>query len=461
MTNRVFRGCDAKIYMHDIEIGYCKEVSVSYESPVEPYYGIENPNMIPVTSIDQFGLVKIEGSLKRAWLNIYYLRLLFGGDVPTIPNAEFDLRIFASSDTGSPALYLYNCRFTKGSISIPASGWIEESYDFMAFSATTAEASPPAPSAYIYVGLMTGDSGYSKGGITKLNIDPFSKISTLLFATGEMNAESVAISGSYLYAGLRLSPNGKIVKVDLNTFTQVGTLTLSSGANVRDLLVDGTYLYAALGTSPAKIVKIDLNTFTEVSTLTLLTGENDARALTKAEDGFLYVGIGLPTPPNLGKIAKINLSSFTRVSVLTLDTYERMPYSLTSQGHYLYVGLRQVSGYPARIIKIDLSTFTKVSTLNVSGVSSDLVWDVVIKDNYLYASRIYYISKVDLTTFTWVDSCYTTGISTGGGLLIIGNNLYEAQSYVHQVSKIDLLTFTLTASLALGVYDENFSGITS
>lgn len=140
MSTKVFKGWEAKIYVHDVhdlEIGTCKNVNVEYSSSIDPYYEIENPNMIPITSVDQLGLIEISGSLQKAWVNIYYLRLLFGGDSLTIPNFEFDLRLVSSTSFGSPILYLYQCRFKKGSINISQNGWIEENYDFIAFSAST------------------------------------------------------------------------------------------------------------------------------------------------------------------------------------------------------------------------------------------------------------------------------------------------------------------------------------
>jgi hypothetical protein len=141
MSTRVFKGWQAKIYIHDLEIGSCKSVNVEYSSPVEPYYELENPNMVQVTSVDQFGLIDISGSITKAWMNIYYLKLLIGGvggAQLTVPNFEFDMRLFASPlDGNSPVLYLYQCRFKKGTINIPANGWIEESFDFIANSAGT------------------------------------------------------------------------------------------------------------------------------------------------------------------------------------------------------------------------------------------------------------------------------------------------------------------------------------
>jgi hypothetical protein len=143
MPTKIFKGWQAKIFIQGLEIGCCKNVTVNYDSPIEPYYEIENPNMVPITSIDQLGLVAISGTITRAWVNTYYLKLLFGGVVPVIPNTEFDLVLQASNEIGDPMLYLYQCRFTKGTINIPASGWLEESYDFIAMSAHTSEVPLP------------------------------------------------------------------------------------------------------------------------------------------------------------------------------------------------------------------------------------------------------------------------------------------------------------------------------
>lgn len=145
MSTRVFKGWQAKIFIHDLEIMDCKSVSVEYNSPVEPYYSIEDPNMLPIILVDQLGLVDVSGTISKAWANVYYLRLLFGGDILTIPNAEFDMRLQSSSDGNAPVLYLYKCRFKKGTINIPANGWLEESFDFIANSAGAGMTPPPVP----------------------------------------------------------------------------------------------------------------------------------------------------------------------------------------------------------------------------------------------------------------------------------------------------------------------------
>ncbi len=112
---------------------------------------------------------------------------------------------------------------------------------------------------------------------------------TLTLATGEDSIVSLFSDGTYLYAGSYTIP-GKVVKIDLSTFTAVSTLTLTAGEDsIVSLFSDGTYLYAGSYTIPGKVVKIDLSTFTAVSTLTLTAGEDSIVSL--FSDGtYLYAG---------------------------------------------------------------------------------------------------------------------------------------------------------------------------
>jgi hypothetical protein len=247
---------------------------------------------------------------------------------------------------------------------------------------------------YLYAGLPT-----SPGKIVKIDLSTFTKVGTLtLSGVDEDYVYSLAVSGGYLYAGLYCTPPGKIVKIDLSTFTKVGTLSLGSGEDyVYSLAVSGGYLYAGLDTSPGKIVKIDLSTFTKVATLTLSAGENYVESLA-VSGGYLYAG--LPTSP--GKVVKIDLSTFTEVGTLTLASGENNVYSLAVSGGYLYAGL---STSPGKIVKIDLSTFTKVATLTLSAGENYVYSLTFSADGYLYAGLYTSpgkIVKVDPSTFTKV-----------------------------------------------------------
>lgn len=140
------RGSDAKIKIGELEIGCASEVNVRINKEVEEYYSVENPLVRLVE-----GAHKIEGSIRKAWVNTYYLRLLgmsedgFSWD----SSKEFTLEFRARRDIINPqTITLYNCRFTRSRISIPQSGWLEEEYDFIAKRVSTQWGpmeTPPCP----------------------------------------------------------------------------------------------------------------------------------------------------------------------------------------------------------------------------------------------------------------------------------------------------------------------------
>ena len=126
----IARGWQAKIKIDDIEVGTATDVTVRITKDIEEYYSIESPIVKLVE-----GPHRIEGSIRKAWVNVYYLRLLgvtdegFSWDNST----PFNLEIRARRDIINPqSLFLYNCRFTRARITVPQSGWLEEEYDFIA-----------------------------------------------------------------------------------------------------------------------------------------------------------------------------------------------------------------------------------------------------------------------------------------------------------------------------------------
>lgn len=305
--------------------------------------------------------------------------------------------------------------------------------------------------AYLYVGLDTADEAFSVGGFVEGVPSPLTKVVTRPFNSGEPFVESLAIHGSYLYAGLRTAP-GRIVKVYLPAHLKISTLRLAAGENYAfALAVHGNYLYVGLGTSPGKIVKVDLATFEPVATLTLPAGENNIRALA-VHDGYLYAG--LSTLYAQGRIVRIDLATFTRDAVVVLNPNEHMPYSLEIVDGYLYAGLRFRFGWPARVVKVSLDPFQRDSVLTVGGVG-ELVYDVEAANGYLYASRVAAFSKVDLSTFTWVDSlAVPSGWHDPYCLLFYQGFLYAGFiMFPARICKIDLATFTVAETLTLGPYD--------
>ena len=215
-------------------------------------------------------------------------------------------------------------------------------------------------------------------------------------------------------------------------------LSLASGENnILSLAIYGGFLYAGLSGSPGRIVKINLSTFTETAILSI--SGNLASAFS-VKDGFLYCG-------SLTKIHKIDLSTFTEVATITLSPGDACGYSSRILGNYLYMGHYLVGG---KISKVDLTTFTIVASLTLS--SGGTVWQLEIIGDNLFAGlgAIQKIAKIDLTTFT--ETAILTMTGQGMYSLIKAGDYLMSMSYTlnpGKVSKIDPITFTVLSSLTL------------
>jgi hypothetical protein len=127
----IYRGVNAKILIGGIEIGCASEASIDIDRDLEEYYEIDTP--FPYALVE--GAQKISGSLKHAWINIYYLALLVRNSVsPSYALNEFDLTFRANRDGTGPMIFLYNCKFNKVKINVPQDGWLDEDYSFVAKS---------------------------------------------------------------------------------------------------------------------------------------------------------------------------------------------------------------------------------------------------------------------------------------------------------------------------------------
>src|SRR3972149_872020 len=154
-----------------------------------------------------------------------------------------------------------------------------------------------AQDRFLYVGTMT-----SPAKTIRINLTDFSRVDTITFASGENNAHVITIWKDYIYAGLGMSPT-KIIKIRRSDFTIVDRLQMTEGWAAR-IFAHDDYLYVSHAQTGPVITKIDLNTFTKVGSLTL-----QAR-LNAAENGFLYAtdpGESASVPHYL---YKINESTF-------------------------------------------------------------------------------------------------------------------------------------------------------
>jgi len=308
--------------------------------------------------------------------------------------------------------------------------------------------------------------GTAPGIVVKIDLNTFTRVSSITFSPGEDTTTTIFSDGVYLYIGCSTDPGipGKIIKIDISTFTYVSTLTLAAGEDTIDsMFSDGTYLYVGCTTIPGKIVKVSLDTFTSVATLTLAVGENLVDSMF-SDGNYLYVGSN--TSP--GKIIKIDLSSFSTIATLTLPVGNASVSSLFSDGTYLYASLRM---NPGRIVKIDLYTFTVIGTIILSA-GENSVESLFSDGTYLYAgcqTDPGEIVTIDLSTFTKIVTItLPVGENSVGSLfsdgpylyigLILGNPGKIIRRYIipsndrHQ-RKIDLMKDFLTPGDTPGTHD--------
>jgi hypothetical protein len=156
--------------------------------------------------------------------------------------------------------------------------------------------------------------------------------------SGELNLDAGVIdtAAGFAYFGTTTSP-GKIVKIGLglgtNAPTYVDSLTLSNQENLpwgaviddNDPNPTNHYAYFGCGTSPGRVVKLALGTFKEIGSVQLASSENGIRrGVIDAANGYAYfAGPGLSGGTNFPTVVKIALgagaSPPARVGAITLD----------------------------------------------------------------------------------------------------------------------------------------------
>jgi hypothetical protein len=209
---------------------------------------------------------------------------------------------------------------------------------------------------FAYFGTYT-----SPGQVVKFDLTTFRRVGAITLEAGEDWLFSAVIdpAGQYAYFGTATSP-GRVVKIDLATFSRVGAITLDTGEN--DLLsaaIDPNGQSAYFGTTtfvfgsatpPARLVKVDLDTFSRAGAVTLEAGEHSVGSVVIDPAGqFAYLGIDSPA-----QVVKVDLATFERIDAITLEAGEMALYSavIDPAGEYVYLG---TSTDPARVVKVAIS----------------------------------------------------------------------------------------------------------
>jgi hypothetical protein len=170
------------------------------------------------------------------------------------------------------------------------------------------------------------------------------------------------------------------VKIDLDTFEQVASITLAESQYFLDAAVmdpAGRYAYF-FGYSSGKIMKVDLDAFAVVDTLTLSAPlSNPITAVIKPDGSYAYFGI-FPRASEPGQLLRLDLASFELAGAAVMTPNERPTSSVIDpNGKYVYVGTFGDENGQGQIVKIDADTLVQAGEITLAAGEGDLTSAVI------------------------------------------------------------------------------------
>jgi hypothetical protein len=229
----------------------------------------------------------------------------------------------------------------------------------------------------VYYGGWGTITKVSTSSFQVLDIYTLPYLGSVFFPASKIVGGAIDSIGKYAYFVTAYNPSGGgypgIVKIDLDSFTQVSSLALPTFTNFQSVAVTNAviidqqdqFLYVASVNSPAIIAKIKLLDFTLDSTLTLNAGENDVRCGIVNAQNFGYFATYTS-----GTIVRVNLTTMTRTGALSgLDYNVLFCSAIDYGGNFGYFAGYRSSGSAQRIYKIDLSTSPDPGFVATNGTS--------------------------------------------------------------------------------------------
>jgi hypothetical protein len=144
--------------------------------------------------------------------------------------------------------------------------------------------------------------GAIQGSIVKVRLSDFSRVGALTISDSPLSAVIDTASGFAYFGG----SGGSVAKIRLSDFSVASQLPTTAG-QIHTGVIDKTRGFAYFGTfvAPGKVVEINLSTFTQTDLLTLNPGE-DALYSSVIDEANRAAYFGTATNPS--KIVKVNLA---------------------------------------------------------------------------------------------------------------------------------------------------------
>lgn len=199
----------------------------------------------------------------------------------------------------------------------------------------------------LYATLQTGE-------VVKIDLQTFSRESTISLG---FVMSGLYLDGTYLYATSTL----KVTRIDVDTFTTISSLVLVAPERIISSITgDGEYLYLGCHdpTFASRIVRVDISTFAKVDTLILNTLPIAQIVNIIIHGKYIYAYVQGPFLATDHQIIKIDLYTFTIISILTIlkATYGNTITSIVSDGTYIYAGTIK-NAATSYIVIVDLASF--------------------------------------------------------------------------------------------------------
>lgn len=246
---------------------------------------------------------------------------------------------------------------------------------------------------YLYVSQESSVIDSTPATILKINLNTFTEVDSLpLLNMNLVNSAAMDHTGKYIYYMCKETLNAydTIIKVDLSTFTIVDTLVLESGeTSLITAIIDSNdrYLYLGSNTVQGLVIKIDLDIFIKVGIIT--TNESLVTAVIDPKNTFIYYA----TFSNPTTLIKINLYNFTILSknILSQPSLQTVVYN--SNNNYLYYGNNTGFNSSANVVKVP--TLDQIVISGFSGITPGSLSNTLIDVNIDNKAQILRLSEAN------------------------------------------------------------------